>query len=112
MAQDLGRRLGERTTSRVRGYVLGDGGALTDVYVIDQSITGVRLELPVGVSLTRKFRLKFGDVDTDAEVIWRKGFQVGVRFVREGEEEGCAKAPPIVIKKMSLSELRGLARKA
>ena len=112
MAQDLGRRLGERSALRVRGCVLGDGDAVTDVYIIDQSISGVRLELPVGVSLTRRFRLKFGETETDAEVIWRKGFQVGVRFVRAGEEEGCAKAPPIVIKKMSLTELRGLARKA
>jgi hypothetical protein len=112
MAQDSnGRRLGERTAMRARGAILGENNAVTDVYVLDQSISGIRLELPVGVSLGRRFSIKIGECLSDAEVIWRKGFQVGARFVRHDEEEGRAKAPPIVVKKMSLAELRGLARK-
>ena len=106
-----GRRLGERTAMRTRGAIYGDNNSVTDVYVLDQSISGIRLELPVGVSLPRRFTIKIGDIVSEAEVIWRKGFQLGARFVRHDEEEGRAKAPPIVVKKMSLSELRGLTRK-
>ena len=112
MAQNPnGRRLGERTALRTRGTILGENNAVSDVYVLDQSISGIRLELPTGVTLGRQFTIKIGDMVTDAEVIWRKHFQVGARFVRQDEEEGRAKAAPIVVKKMSLMELRGLARK-
>jgi hypothetical protein len=111
MAQDLERRLGDRTAMRARGTILGDNNTVTDVYVLDQSISGVRLELPVGVALTRKFRIRIGELETDAEMVWRNGFQTGVRFVRADEEQGRVKAAPPPIKKMSLAELRSFARK-
>ena len=96
---------------RSRGTILGDNNNVTDVYVLDQSISGVRLELPVGVSLTRKFRIRIGELETEAEMVWRNGFQAGVRFIRPDEEEGRIKAAPIPIRKMSLAELRSIARK-
>lgn len=105
-----GRRLGDRIQARTRGRIVDAAGCVTDIWIVDQSSTGVRIEAPLGVSIDRKFNLLMGSREVVAEIVWRRGFELGARFV--GADEGAANArpEPAAVKKLSLDQLRGLAR--
>lgn len=106
-----GRRLGERIAGRMRGRIYDDVGNVTDVYILDHSASGVKIETPLGVSIARRFTIRFNERERFAEIVWRRGRDLGARFVTS--HEATAKpmsVKPAVIKKVPLDELRGLAR--
>jgi hypothetical protein len=106
-----GRRLGERIAGRMRGRIYDDVGNVTDVYVLDYSASGVKIETPLGASIARRFAIKFDGRENFAEIVWRRGRDLGARFVT-GQEANAkpTSVKPAVIKKTPLDELRGLAR--
>jgi hypothetical protein len=107
-----GRRLGSRTAERIRGRLFDEAGCVVDVYVLDRSSSGVRLEAPFGLALPRRFRLQFKGGKHLAEIIWRRGYELGARFVTEDEVDAAPPRPkPVTIKKTSLAELRRLIRR-
>jgi hypothetical protein len=115
MSNDSTRRLGQRTATRSRARIIDDAGCVTDVIVKDVSPTGVRIEVPAFASLQKQFTIRFtqGGRDALVEVVWRKGSEAGLRYVTE--LNSAPKPKPVVapaIKKVSLAELRGLAKSA
>jgi hypothetical protein len=107
----MGRRLGKRVAGRTRARIVDLNGCVTDVYVLDLSTSGARIETPLDASIARCFTLKIAGRETEAEIVWRRGRELGARFVVADEAAG--KARPLVapaIKKVSLDQLRGLAR--
>ena len=108
------RRLGERTAGRIRGRIIDDSGCVTDIYVLDHSISGIRIETPLEASISRRFNVKFGDHEHLAEIVWRKGRDLGARYVTAMDEEAFVRPAPVSTpaKRISLAELRNIARPA
>ena len=107
----IGRRLGERVAGRTRARIVDENGCITDVYVLDLSTSGARIETPLDASIAKQFTLRIAGRETGAEIVWRRGRDLGARFIMA--DEGAEKVKPQVapaIKKVSLDELRGLAR--
>jgi hypothetical protein len=108
-----GRRLGERIAGRMRARIYDDAGCVTDVYILDHSTSGVRIETPLGVSLPRRFTIRFNNREHFVEIVWRRGRDLGARFVTCGETTAKPMSvKPAATKKTPLDELRGLARGA
>ncbi len=106
-----GRRLGLRTPTQSRGRVYDSGGRGVEVAIRDLSATGARLLVAAETAIPRQFLIRFGEYEARGEVVWRKGADVGVRFVQPDENEGRVRPrPPEPTKKPSIDELRTAAR--
>jgi hypothetical protein len=60
-----------------------DGRAPLECAVIDYSVIGARLELPVDVPLPDEVHILIGTIAHNARVAWRKGTTIGIDFVDE-----------------------------
>ena len=61
-------------------------------------------------AIPRQFKIRFGEYEARGEVVWRKGVDVGIRFVLPDEEEGRVRPRAPEVKKASIEELRTAAR--
>ena len=109
------RRLGKREQALLRARIIDQAGHVTDVWIRDLSSTGVRLETLPFADVPRRFLLRFhknGNREAEAEIVWRRGVDLGARFVTETE----AAPPPrpdagVHVKKMPLDQLRSIAQR-
>lgn len=80
-----------RTRSFLRGEIVHSAGAFRiDCTVRDTSPGGARLQVPSSVPIPDPFELKIGlhHLTERSAIIWRRGSELGVQFVRmEGEAE-------------------------
>lgn len=60
-----------------------DGRELINCAVLDYSVTGARLELPVDVALPTDVLVVIGTLSHNARIVWRNGAVIGVDFVDE-----------------------------
>ncbi len=117
MNTETGRRLGERAVKDSNGRVIDAGGYVTEVKVRDISATGARIEVAIADVIPRRFYFYASRhaPEQPAELVWRKGRQIGVRFVNWNEIPAAAPAPvPVAIaiapaNKIPLADLRKLA---
>lgn len=106
-----GRRLGLRTPTQSRGRVYDSAGRGVEVSIRDISSTGARLMVAAETAIPRQFLIRFGEYEARGEVVWRKGADVGVRFVQPDENEGRVRGrAPELAPKASIEELRSAAR--
>ena len=107
-----GRRLGHRTPTQARARVYDSGGRSVEVAIKDLSSTGARLMVAAETAIPRQFKIRFGEYEAQAEVVWRKEGEVGIRFIVPGEDEGRVRAPDrVATRKTPLAELRGSVRR-
>ena len=106
-----GRRLGQRTPTQTRARVYDSGGRSVEVTIKDLSPNGARLFVAAETAIPRQFVIRFGEYEARGEVVWRKGVDVGIRFVLPNEEEGRVRPrAPEPGKKASIDELRTATR--
>ena len=106
-----GRRLGHRTPTQARARVYDSGGRSVEVAIKDLSSTGARLMVAAETAIPRQFKIRFGEYEARGEIVWRKGVDLGIRFVQPDEEEGRVRArAPQLGKKASIDELRTAVR--
>ena len=67
--------------------IIDAGGNLTDAKIIDLSSTGARIEVGWKIRLPNRFKLKIvrDKQEFFAEIVWRKGYEAGLRFVAADE---------------------------
>jgi hypothetical protein len=108
------RRLGKREQAHLRARIIDSAGRVTDAWIKDISATGVRLETMPYVDIPKRFTLRFhkqGNREDVVDLVWRRGTEIGARFVTNAEP-----TPPVrtdtgaQVKKVSLEQLRSLAR--
>ena len=82
------RRLGVRENVHLRATVTNRSGSRTEVVVVNMSASGARLELPFAAEIDPKHLLVFEDdvPERHCELVWRDGYEAGVRFLLAGEE--------------------------
>ena len=85
MKQPLGRRLGDRVATKIAAGIFSDAGFICEGEIRDISKSGARLEIPWGMDLPPHFYLRYGRDQkvTAVELVWRKGFDMAVRFVQD-----------------------------
>jgi len=106
-----GRRLGLRTPTQSRARVYDSAGRSVEVAIKDLSPTGARLMVASEAAIPRQFVIRFGEYEARGEVVWRKGPDLGIRFILPDEEEGRVRPrAPEPVKKASIDELRTAAR--
>lgn len=107
-----GRRLGHRAPTSTRARVYDSGGRSTEVQIKDLSPHGARLLVAPGAPVPPCCLIRFGEYEAQAEVVWRKEGEVGIRFIVPGEDEGRVRAPDrVATRKTPLAELRGSVRR-
>ncbi len=106
-----GRRLGVRTPTQTRARVYDSGGRSVEVSIRDLSPNGARLMVAAETAIPRQFVIRFGEYEARGEVVWRKGADMGIRFVTPNENEGRVRPrAPDLAKKPTIEELRTAAR--
>lgn len=106
-----GRRLGHRTPTHSRARVYDSGGRSVEVAIKDISPNGARLQVAEETAIPRLFVIRFSEYEARGEVVWRKGIDVGIRFVLPNEEDGRVRPrEPQIAKKPSIDELRTAAK--
>ena len=105
-----GRRLGLRTPTQSRGRVYDSGGRSIEVAIKDLSPNGARLMVAAEAAIPRQFKIRVGADEAKGEVVWRKGADVGIRFILPDEEKGRVRPRAPEVKKASIDELRSAAR--
>lgn len=106
-----GRRLGVRTPTQTRARVYDSGGRSVEVSIRDLSPNGARLSVAAETAIPRQFVIRFGEYEARGEVVWRKGAEMGIRFVTPDENEGRVRPrAPEIAKKPTIEELRGATR--
>lgn len=111
MSGTNGRRLGVRTPMQARARVYDTVGRSVEVSIRDISPHGARLLAPAETAIPREFLIRFGEYEARGEIVWRKGENLGIRFVRPGEDEGRVRPQaPAPAKKTTIDELRTATR--
>ncbi len=106
-----GRRLGVRTPTQTRARVYDSGGRSVEVSIRDLSPNGARLMVAAETAIPRQFVIRFGEYEARGEVVWRKGADMGIRFITPNENEGRVRPrAPGLAKKPTIEELRTAAR--
>ncbi|MFO1135700.1 MAG: PilZ domain-containing protein [Rhodoblastus sp.] len=106
-----GRRLGVRTPTQTRARVYDSGGRSVEVSIRDLSPNGARLMVAAETAIPRQFVIRFGEYEARGEVVWRKGADMGIRFITPNENEGRVRPrAPDLAKKPTIEELRTAAR--
>jgi len=106
-----GRRLGVRTPTQTRARVYDSGGRSVEVSIRDLSPNGARLMVAAETAIPRQFVIRFGEYEARGEVVWRKGADMGIRFITPNENEGRVRPrAPDLAKKPTIDELRTAAR--
>jgi hypothetical protein len=106
-----GRRLGQRTPTQTRARVYDSGGRSVEVTIKDLSPNGARLSVAAEAAVPRQFLIRFGEYEARGEVVWRKGADMGIRFVTPDENEGRVRGrAPEVVRKPTIEELRTVTR--
>ncbi len=106
-----GRRLGLRTPMQARARVYDTAGRSVEVAIKDLSPNGARLMAASETAIPRQFVIRFGEYEARGEVVWRKGVDVGVRFILPDEDHGRVRPQPVLpAKKTTMDELRSAAR--
>ena len=106
-----GRRLGVRTPTQTRARVYDSGGRSVEVSIRDLSPNGARLMVAAETAIPRQFVIRFGEYEARGEVVWRKGADMGIRFVAQDENEGRVRPrAPEPAKKPTIEELRTAVR--
>ncbi len=87
MTFEKDRRLGNRKKTDLTASIIGQNGVVAEVRLIDISPTGVRVNIPPDVAVSKHFKLLLGRVKIEkiAEIVWRNNTQAGVRFLTEDE---------------------------
>lgn len=113
---DQERRFGKREAVHLRARINTEAGRSVDVTVRDLSFSGCRIEKPGHVQVPKRFILSFPDKerpDTEVEVVWNRGNEVGTRFLTIDDTGVPAKrTPEAEVQKLSLGELRKIAGRA
>lgn len=99
----------------MKATVINRNGLRTEVVVVDLSPSGAKLELPFAAQIDREHRLFFERQipEKHCELVWRDGYNAGVRFLRDGEEEDLRhpRHHAIEVHKTPLAELRAIAKR-
>ncbi len=106
------RRLDNRKKSQITASVFGQNGMVSDIKLIDISLTGARLDIPSEIDIAKNFKMLLGrcKIERYAELVWRTANQAGVRFLSDEEIEqmqaprpsrGLPKLPPAVARKLA-----------
>lgn len=110
------RRLGKRAPIDIPARIIDGSGRVTPVMIKDISISGVRIDAPPHAVIPEQFTLYFffdGIHETQAEIAWRSGFDIGVRFLAADETVHAAHTDAAAqVKKISLDDLRKIAARA
>ncbi len=117
MKDPTGRRLGDRTPTRMAAKIIDDAGCVTNVSLRDISPSGARIETGYGAVIPRRFvlRLARDGRDCRVELVWRNGVEAGVRFIREDAPVAAPPPRPVAVApaaRVSLADLRKLAMTA
>jgi PilZ domain len=78
------QRTGIRKDTSLNGRILLDGGTAMPCVLANVSATGAKISLPRPAELPDTFHLQADDLDLDvqAEIVWHREEQLGVRFLR------------------------------
>ena len=77
----------------------------------DLSPHGARLMVAAETAIPREFVIRFGEYEARGEVVWRKGADIGIRFILPDEDEGRVRPQaPQPARKATIDELRTAAR--
>lgn len=110
------RRFGRREAVQLRARISTPAGRTLEVVVRDLSFSGCRIEKPENVQIPQRFTLCFVDLeraDVEAEVVWQRGGEAGVRFlVAQDTGVPSKRSPEAGVQKLSLGELRKIAGRA
>lgn len=105
------RRLGERKLVNGSGRIIDAQKYVTPCRVVDLSNTGARVEVAPQTDVPKQIMLECRGIFRNAETVWRRGGQIGLRFIDAHDA-----APPIgktplpSAQRLSLEQLRLLAR--
>ena len=112
MKLPAGRRLGDRVATKIAADIFSGTGLIGKGEIRDISTSGARLEIPWGMELPPRFHLRYGRDQKVAsvELVWRKGFDMAVRFIQDLPlpEVATVAKPMSKAPKLSVMELRRL----
>ena len=112
---DQERRFGRREAVEIRARLLTEGGRAIEVVVRDLSFSGCRIEKPDYAQVPDTFTLSYIGIDkpdVDVAVVWRRGNEIGARFLSTEESHTPRRAPVVEVQKLSISDLRKIAGRA
>lgn len=100
----------------LRARIAIDNGRTVEVIVRDLSFSGCRVEKPDYAQIPDSFTLTYVEIDKpdiEAAVVWRRGNEIGARFLKvEGAEDAPKRTAVAEVQKLSLSDLRKIAGRA
>ena len=108
---DSERRLGERNPIFLRAQLIDDRAQALKIWIIDLSTSGVRLQVPTNADISKTFVLEFvydGARKVDCEIAWRRGVEMGARFITS-ETEYRRPEKPVETTRLTVSQLRAIA---
>ncbi len=96
----------------MRARIRTPAGRSIHVAIEDLSASGCRIEKPEYEIIPERFTLRFSDgrADTLAEIVWQKGNSIGAQFIDAAADSPPAPRPAPEVPKISLNDLRRLAR--
>jgi hypothetical protein len=113
MKGSSGRRLGDRTATRMGAQMIDDAGCVTKIAIKDISPTGARIEIEFSARIPKRFILRAvrDRREFQAELVWRNGGEAGIRFVTEDAPllKPTPAPTPAPVARLSMAELRKLA---
>ena len=105
------RRLGTRVVVNRACRIIDSNGYVTEALIRDISSTGARLEVAFDDLVPKRFSLRSCWEEKIAEVVWRRGQGIGVRFMSDaGAGIPQTAAMPSPEKRLSILQLRNLAK--
>ena len=112
---DQERRFGRREAVEIRARLLTEAGRPVEVLVRDLSFSGCKLEKPDYAQVPDTFTLSYVGIDkpdVDVAVVWRRGNEIGARFLTTEESHAPKRTPAVEVQKLSISDLRKIAGRA
>lgn len=85
----------------------GDGSISTDVIVRDMSDSGVKIKIKETDFIPDRFQIfiELDGIRADCEVVWRKGMEIGARFVSAVQQVSAVRSQTVVESKLNKRSL-------
>jgi hypothetical protein len=97
VSKESERRLADREITRLRARVFSQGYHVAVVDVLDLSPRGARIECTFDTVIPDRFVLRFDhrQEEIEARVVWRSGYDLGIRFVPARNQAWVAQLVPV-----------------